>query len=151
LTAEIAGQETPAAGAEAGSGTGGARRDVGGASAPTGGPPDEAQYERLLDGLPGGTYVVRDGSFVYANATFAQTVGYQPEQLTGGMGMADLCNEVRSEIGDKRPEDQDEGIVTYQVSGERAMGGEFTLGIRERREELDGESVVIGLALDLSE
>ena len=114
----------------------------------------EEKLRGLLEQTAVGIFILQDERFSYVNPRFAEIFGYGVDELTGGMGPADLAaradrESVREAVrsGLTGPGDGHErGFVAV-----RKDGGLVDVGMSGRAVEYDGRPAVVGMALDVTE
>lgn len=114
----------------------------------------DSWFRILVEQPLAGTYVIRDGHFLYVNPRLAELFGYSVAEILHGKRVADLVAPEDRELVTRNIRQRLQGQVEsirYHFRGQRSDGSRIDLEAYGTRAELDGEPVVIGLLLDISD
>ncbi|HKB76936.1 MAG TPA: PAS domain S-box protein, partial [Myxococcales bacterium] len=127
------------------------------AAAPTREPlaPGEDRFRALVEQSIAGIYVVQDGRVVYANPTFCEILGYDPEDFAhGGVPLEQLVFEpdwplVRENV--RRRLAGEVQSMHYTFHARRKDGSPVDVEVHGARTDLGGTPTISGTMLDISE
>jgi len=114
-----------------------------------------SKFEALVEQSLAGIYIVQGDHFLYVNPEFARILGYDsPQQIVQRMRVSELVAEadrerVRAQLQDRF--DNPGREVRYGFAGRRRDGSTVELEVHGRGLSTTSGSVVIGLALDVTE
>jgi PAS domain S-box-containing protein len=114
----------------------------------------DSWFRILVEQPLAGTYVIRDGHFLYVNPRLAELFGYSVTEILSSKRVADLVAPEDRELvaGNIRQRLRGEvESVQYHFRGQRSDGARIDLEAYGTRAELGGEPVVIGLLLDITD
>ncbi|ELZ83865.1 signal-transducing histidine kinase-like protein [Haloferax gibbonsii ATCC 33959] len=99
-----------------------------------------------------GLYVIRDGRIEFVNEYLSNLLGYDTDEVVG-RPITDFIVEQDRAIVDESLKSREHGSVesmSYTVRVSDRTGGQTTLEITGQRTVVDGESVVVGTAMDVT-
>ncbi|MBN1827373.1 MAG: PAS domain S-box protein [Candidatus Eisenbacteria bacterium] len=114
----------------------------------------EEKFRTITKRSTVGVYVVREGKLVYVNPSLAASFGYRPEEMTAGLGVADVIHpddldfaarEIRLRMGGKA----ERGNVI--LKGVRKDGSIIDLDISGTPIEYEGGAALMGTVVDITE
>ena len=113
----------------------------------------EEKFRLLAEAAPIGIWIYRGDRIVYANPAFLEMTGYAAEEI-GGVSLMDLIHpdsreSVREKVAARRKGVG--GLFRYELKGLHRDGRAFCLDHSSVRIELDGESSVLGISIDITE
>lgn len=112
----------------------------------------EANLAILLDQAITGVFVIRDGRFVYVNDRLGEIFGYEPAELIGRTAASLVHEGERARVMARLA--RTDGRRPRQLFGFRGVRSDGSLVHTEAqttRTELDGEPVVLGMLLDVTQ
>ena len=113
------------------------------------------KFEALVEQTLAGIYIVQGDQFLYVNPEFARILGFDnPQQIIQQVRVSDLVapadrERVRAQLQDRF--DNPGREVRYGFAGRRRDGSTVALEVHGRGLQTTRGSVVIGLALDVTE
>lgn len=114
-----------------------------------------SKFLALVEQTLAGIYIIQQNRFVYVNPAFARMLGYDhPSQIIGNLSVDDLVDPVDREKVRQHLQlrfDQPGKEVSYGFSGLRRDGSKIELDVHGRGLETLSGTVVIGLALDVTD
>ena len=112
----------------------------------------EKRFRGLIEQSLTGVYISRDGVFLYANPRLEQILGYGPGELVD-VRADDIVLAEDLPIMQEQREALRAGAVSssYEVRARRRDGSVIELGMQGRIDELNGATVTIGMAQDVTE
>ncbi len=111
-------------------------------------------FEAVSEGSMAGTYVFRDGKFIYANPSLAEIFGYEREELIGKLGPADLTHpDDRDKVAEyvRRRLAGEVKSVHYTFRGVRKDGSLIQCEVLGQSVDLEGGLGVAGTLFDITE
>lgn len=114
----------------------------------------EVKFRSLVEKSPSGIYIIQDGTLVYVNPTFAEVLGYTPEEIMGKLSVTDVIDEnyhalVLENIR-KRLAGEIES-VNYELKGKRKNGELMWGEVYGAITTYNGKPAIIGTLLDITE
>lgn len=114
----------------------------------------DSWFRSLVEQPLAGIYVIQEGHFVYANPKLAELFGYTVDEILSSKTVADLVapedRPLVLEYVRQRLTGEVES-VRYTFRGQRGDGSRIDVEAFGTRSELEGEPVVIGLLLDITD
>jgi len=114
----------------------------------------EAKYRALVEQSLAGVYMISGDTFLYVNPMFAEIFGYEPEELLESVSLSDLVHpedlpQVKENL--RQRYDQELSSANYTFRGLRKDGEAIIVEVYGSGVELDGQRVVLGTLLDVTE
>ncbi|ROR32422.1 bifunctional diguanylate cyclase/phosphodiesterase [Inmirania thermothiophila] len=113
----------------------------------------ERRFRNLVERSLAGVYIVRAGRFAYVNPRLAEIFGYTPEEIVG-REVGELVAPADRELVRGRVRERLEGrgdVAHYGFRGLRKDGTEIRVEVLGSAAEIDGERVLVGTLLDVTE
>jgi two-component system NtrC family sensor kinase len=113
----------------------------------------EASYRALIESLPDGVFVNRNGVVAYMNPAARRMLGYGPEDEVVGLRTLDLVHpDDRADVAERLSSIVARGVPTPPNEGRllRRDGGSVIAEVVGIRTRFDGELAVLALARDIS-
>ena len=114
----------------------------------------EYKFRALVEQSLTGIYIIKRNRFVYVNPKFSEIFGYSDDEIINNCIVSDLVYEedralVVENLSKRLMGEID--AIHYLFRGRKKDGAVINVDVHGRRSMLDGESVVIGVLLDITE
>lgn len=114
----------------------------------------EYKFRAVVEQSLTGIYIIKENRFHYVNPKFAEIFGYTSEQIINDCVVSDLVYEddrvlVRDNLSKRLRGETD--TIHYTFKGRKKGGSVINVDVHGRRSFLNGEPVVIGVLLDITE
>lgn len=114
----------------------------------------EKQFRTVVEHPLIGFYIIRDNRFFYVNPTYAEIFGYTSEEICSSDSVLDFVHESDRNLVQENIRKRLSGEVEslrYIFRGKRKDGPVISVEVYGSLTELDGEKVIIGTLLDITE
>ncbi|TAJ45679.1 PAS domain S-box protein [Methanofollis fontis] len=112
----------------------------------------ENKFKVLSEQSPVGIYILRSGRLTYVNPRFAEMFGYTAEEMSDNMPLLHIVHPVdRPFVAEKMRERSEGSGDTYEFRGVRSDGNMITAEVHGSVTTIEGEKVIIGTILDITE
>ncbi len=114
----------------------------------------EARFRILVEQSLVGIYIIQDKKIIYVNPKLAEMLGYTQNEITSSTSVSDLIVEEDSDRAIENIRKRLRGEVQsiqHTFRGKRKDGTLIDLEVHGTRTELNGKTVVIGIAHDVTE
>lgn len=114
----------------------------------------EHKFRAVVEQSLTGIYIIRENRFIYVNPKFSEIFGYEAGEIIENCVVSDLVYEedrqtVRENLSKRLTGDLD--AVHYSFRGRRKEGSIINVDVHGRRSFINGEPVVVGVLLDITE
>ena len=113
----------------------------------------EEKYRALVDQNIVGIYLITRDEFRYVNPRLAEIFGYDQDELLHSEPTTIVADNDKDQVVENIRKRLDEEIETikYSFAGQRKNGRKVDVLAQGRRIELNGESAIAGILLDLDD